>query len=84
MDTQNIINIAIGVIGTLGGWVLKSVKDNIKSLQEADTALAEKIQNIEVLVAGHYVHKSDLEKLTTALFAKLDKIEDKLDKKVDK
>ena len=84
MDTQTFINIGIGIIGTLGGWVLKSLQDSIKALQGADTALTNKVQTMEVLVAGHYVQKNDLEKLTSALFTKLDKIEDKIDKKVDK
>lgn len=49
-----------------------------------DTALEDKVQHIEVLVAGNYVKRTDMDALTTALFAKLDKIENKLDGKVDK
>lgn len=84
MDTQTLINLGVALVGTLGGWVMKSLQDSIKALQATDKALTNKVQEMEVLVAGHYVQKSDLEKMTTALFAKLDKIEDKLDKKVDK
>jgi len=46
--------------------------------------LAAKVQTIEVLVAGSYVKRDDLDKLTHAIFVKLDKIEDKIDSKVDK
>ena len=45
---------------------------------------ADKVQHIEVLVAGTYVKRDDMEKLGGALFAKLDKIEAKLDGKADK
>ena len=63
---------------------MKTVFSSVKDLQQADQKLAEKVGEIEVLVAGHYCKKDDLEKMTTAIFTKLDRIEDKLDKKVDK
>lgn len=84
MDTQTIINIGIGLIGALGGWVLNNLKASIDDLRKADSALADKVQHIEVLVAGTYVKRDDMDKLGAALFAKLDKIESKLDSKVDK
>ncbi len=84
MDLQIAFNIAVGLAGALGGYILKSISDNLKSLQSADNALSEKVQKIEVLVAGEYVKHSDIEKLSNALFAKLDKISDKLDGKQDK
>jgi hypothetical protein len=84
MEPQTIINIAIGLIGALGGWVLNNLKASIDELRKADSALADKVQHIEVLVAGTYVKRDDMEKLGSALIAKLDKIEAKLDQKADK
>jgi hypothetical protein len=84
MDLQVAFNIAVGLVAFLGGYVLKSINDNLKSLQVADTQLAEKIQKIEVLVSGNYVTRTEIDKLSTALFVKLDKIYDKLDGKQDK
>lgn len=84
MDSQTFINIAIGLVGILGGWVLNSLKGSIEALQSADSALAAKVQEIEVLVAGHYVKRDDLDKLSHALFTKLDRIEVKIDGKADK
>lgn len=84
MDAQTIINIAIGLVGALGGWVLNNLKSSIDELRKQDSLLADKVQHIEVLVAGTYVKRDDMEKLGDALFAKLDKIENKLDNKVDK
>lgn len=84
MDLQIAFNIAVALVGALGGYVLKSISTRLESLQKTDNDLAEKVQKIEVLVAGEYVKHTDLEKLSTALFAKLDKISDKLDSKADK
>ena len=84
MDTQTAFNIVLSLVAFLGGWVLNSLRDSIKSLHQSDTELADKVQRIEVLVAGQYVKRDDLDKMASALFAKLDKIEAKIDKKVDK
>jgi hypothetical protein len=81
---QTFFNISVTLIGFLGGWVLNSLKSNIDALHKADADLTIKVQSVEVLVAGSYVKRDDLDKLSSALFAKLDKIEAKLDSKVDK
>lgn len=80
MDTQSAFNIVLSLVAFLGGWVLNSLRDAIRNLQVTDAELADKVQHIEVLVAGKYVTREDLQ----ALFSKLDRIETKLDKKVDK
>jgi hypothetical protein len=84
MDIQTAFNIVLALVAFLGGWVLNSLRESIKSLQVTDSELATKVQHIEVLVAGSYVKRDDMDKLTAALFAKLDKIEAKLDGKADK
>lgn len=84
MDTQTLINTAFALVGALGGWVLNNLKSSIDELRKQNSLLADKVQQFEVLVAGTYVKRDDMEKLGDALFAKLDKIENKLDNKVDK
>ena len=84
MEPQTAFNVAICLAGFLGGWVLNSLRDSIKTLQLTDGELADKVQHIEVLVAGQYVKRDDMEKLSQAIFTKLDRIEAKLDHKVDK
>ncbi len=81
---QTMFNIAITLIGFLGGWVLNSLKASMEALQKADHELTIKVQSVEVLVAGSYVKREDLDKLGTAIFTKLDRIEVKLDSKADK
>jgi len=81
---QTIINWLLAGFGTLIGFLLNAVWQAVKDLQNADKVLAEKVGSIEVLVAGAYVKKDEFTQSINALFAKLDKIEDKLDKKADK
>lgn len=84
MDSQTIINTAIALVGFLGGWILKVVWEAVKELQIADKILVDKVNTIEILIAGNYMSKQDFDKIAAAIFAKLDKIDDKLDRKVDK
>ncbi|CAB4167647.1 hypothetical protein UFOVP1666_80 [uncultured Caudovirales phage] len=84
MDFQFGFNIALGLIAFLGGWILNNLRDNLKDLYEKDNTQTDKIQDIHILVAGEYVKREELEKLSIAIFNKLDKIEHKLDAKLDK
>ena len=81
---QNLYNIALGLAAFLGGWWMKVMWQSLKDLQAADSKLADKVAAIEVLVAGQYIKRDDFDKVATELFAKLDKINDKLDRKADK
>lgn len=81
---QTLINWLLGGFGALIGFLLNAVWQAVKDLQKSDKDIAEKVSSIEVLVAGQYVHRSEFERLSDALFAKLDKIDNKLDGKADK
>lgn len=81
---QTIINWLLAGFGALIGFLLNAVWQAVKDLQSADTKLAAKVAEIEVLVAGDYLRRDDFQHTVEALFKKLDKIEDKLDKKADK
>lgn len=81
---QNIINWCIAIIGSLMGFLLKVIWQAVKDLQKADKELAEKVGSIEVLVVGDYVKKNEFHVVSSGIFAKLDRIEDKLDKKADR
>lgn len=81
---QTFINWLLAGFGALIGFLLNAVWQAVKDLQEADKGLADKVASIEVLVAGAYVKKDEFQDGVKALFLKLDKIEDKIDRKVDK
>lgn len=87
-EKQTIFNIAILAVGGLGGWWMKMMWDSLKELERADRSLIDRVAAIDVLVAGSYVKRdyfeSKLDGVTKALFDKLDRIELKLDGKVDK
>lgn len=81
---QQLFNIVITTCGLLGGWFLKVVDDNLKDARAKNASLAEKLSEMEVLVAGQYVRKDDLDRHIDAIFKKLDRIEGKIDMKADK
>lgn len=66
------------------GFLLHAVWQATKDLQRADQELTKRVSEIEVLVAGNYVTRQEFDRVIDKLFAKLDTIELKLDKKVDK
>lgn len=63
---------------------MRNLQESMKSLRDSDDKLASKVQSIEVLVAGTYIKRDDFDRTVVALFAKLDKIELKLDSKQNK
>jgi len=81
MDFQFAFNIILGAFGTLVGWLLNTLYNSMKDLTAADKILADKVQHIEVLVAGNYIPRHEFEAKMDAFFNKLDKIETKIDMK---
>lgn len=77
MDYQTAFNVVLGIASALGGFV-------VRALWQADKDLADKVGKIEVLVAGEYMKRGEFDIKVDALFAKLDRIEGKIDGKVDK
>ncbi len=82
--SQTMINAIIGGFAAAVAFILRVIWEGLRELQKADVDLAAKISEIQLLVAGNYVKKDELDGVIKALFTKLDKIEDKLDKKVDR
>ena len=82
--SQTMINAIIGGFAAAVAFILRVIWEGLRELQKADVDLTAKISEIQLLVAGNYVKKDELDGVIKALFLKLDKIEDKLDKKVDR
>jgi len=83
-EYQVFFDVAVGIIGVLGGWVLNTVWGAVKDLQEADKDLAEKVGQIEVLVAGRYVTRDEFNTTLSQVFIKLDTIRDIVSQKADR
>jgi hypothetical protein len=95
MDAQTVINTLLMLAGFLGGWILNNITKDINKLNTDVDAITTKVQAVELLVAGTYVKRDDMNKLGDAIFAQLNKmdanqtrqlerIEAKLDGKQDK
>jgi hypothetical protein len=81
---QTIINFILGLFGMVLGFMLRVLWQSVKDLRNEDSKLIEKVGAIEILVAGQYIKRDEFQQLTHAIFKKLDKIEDKLNKKEDR
>jgi len=77
METQTILNIAFGIAGAFGGWILRVVWSEIKLVQEMQ-------QDLERDVSENYVRKDDYRIDIAEIKGMFNRIMDKLDTKVDK
>ncbi|MCX7902010.1 MAG: hypothetical protein N2483_06930 [Burkholderiaceae bacterium] len=83
-DFSLLFNLALAIAGAFGGWILRTVSLAVRDLQAADAKLTDKINNLQVLVVGDYVHRAEFHKTVDAIFETLRRIEEKLDHKQDK
>jgi hypothetical protein len=77
METQTFINFGFTFAGILGGWILKTVWEEIKLLQRNQ-------REIERNVHDNYVKRDDYKADIAEIKTMLARIFDKLDQKVDK
>lgn len=73
MDWQGIAIGLLTVVMTIGGWTMNRL------FQDVD-ALKKELQRTELEAARRYVDKEDLEGFKTAVFEKLDKFGEKMEK----
>jgi len=81
---QALINWLLTGFGGLIGFFLNVMHHTSKDLQNFDRELAERVSEVEVLVASSYITKIDFTNAVSTISRKLDRIEDKLDNKADK
>ena len=84
MIDQQLFNVLFAAAGALGGWWMKAMWESMKDLESADKRLTSEVSDLKVLVAGQYVKQDAFDRTIAALFAKLDRMEDKLNHKIDK
>lgn len=81
---QTLINWIMSGFGAAIAFILRVVWEGLRELQKADLELASRVNEVQLVVAGQYVKREDMERIQAALFAKLDRIESKLDGKMDR
>ena len=92
MDTQQglavtlqmALNIAMLLVAGLGGWVARMLFSRLDKLEKADEKLREQLSNLREELPKRYAPRGDVERLGDKLFEALRRIEDKIDRKVDK
>lgn len=75
---------AASIVGSVFGWLLKTLWEAHKDLVAADKALTEDVSKIKVLVAGEYVKRDEFRESSNAIFRKLDQIILMMNGKVDR
>ena len=90
MDSQLIFNAVFGLVSFLGGWVFKMVWGRINSVDEDLESLQKHHENdlkevrremadLALSLPEKYVSKQDLDKLTSFINERFNKLEQKLD-----
>ena len=74
---QDYINIILGTAATVIGWFGRELWQALKELRADLARLREELPT-------RYVPKDEFHNFSSAIFKKLDRIEDKIDKKLDK
>lgn len=74
MDGQYALNALGALVAALFGWLFREIWSHIKDLQKADAALHDKVSAIEVLVAGKYVTRDEMQTAIGAVVASVDKM----------
>jgi hypothetical protein len=77
MDPQTLINLGMGVLLTIVGWLSRQLWDAVERMKVD-------IKNIEITLPSHYARKDDIQSRFDKVEVMLEKIFDKLDLKQDK
>jgi len=83
-EFQILFNAAFTIISIGLGWLMRSLFETIRDLRTKDQAIYDKVSELAVTLPENYVSKSDFKELYERIFDVLNRIETKLDKKVDK
>lgn len=75
MSYQDYFNLLLGLVAFLGGWWMKAIWSAIKKLEDTDSQMLTKIGSIEVIIAGQYVKKQEVDDMLNKISQKLSKIE---------
>lgn len=81
---QTWLNVIVLVISSLMGWFVRALFSQISDVAKAERETAAKVEEVRVMLPTHYVSKVESERQNDQILKFLQRIEDKLDRKVDK
>ena len=84
MESQGLFNIAVMCAGALGGFLIRSTLDSIKELKRTDEVLHKRVTEIASDIPATYVRRDDFIQHLNRIEKTLERIEEKIDDKVDK
>lgn len=90
MDYQILVNIAVGIVTLMGGWVFKMILGHINEIKvehhelmikhHADVDnLREKYTNLALSIPDKYMNKDDFRMFSERMNDRFDRIEEKID-----
>ncbi len=90
MDYQILVNIAVGVVTLMGGWVFKMILGHVNEIKEEHNELMkkhhddvdllkEKYTQLALSLPEKYVSKEDFKMFSERMNDRFDRIEEKLD-----
>ena len=81
---QTLINWLFVVGGAFVTWYTDSVRRRMDKSDDRVSQLERQQHQTALILAGDYVKRSELDSISRAIFDKLDRIEEKIDRKADK
>jgi len=81
---QDLINTLLGIGAAIFGWVLRTIWQSMRDLQDADQRLADNLTKLQVEIPKTYVPQAQFWKILEDINNKLDRICDKLENKQDR
>lgn len=84
IDMQYLFNVLFVALLGIVSWYVKQTSADIQTLQTTDDKINRDLTEMRILVAGQYATRAELTDMMKALFAKLDRIEEKISQKADR
>lgn len=82
IEWQAAFNVAAGAFCSLMGWLLRALWQEVKELKSHHERLNDRVNSVEILVAGKYQLREDSQRDVDRIMVKLDRIEQRMDQRI--
>ena len=80
IEAQWVVNVLIGIIATIGGWLYKQLTTKLRDLECENEDLLERINRIAISLPEKYATKNDLAQVIQKLEHRFDRLDEKIDR----